>query len=207
MPTPPIVKVGVWEHGEFIGCVLFSRGANRHLGAAYGVAQTEVAELSRVALRHHDAPVSRIVSVAVRLLRQRCPGLRVLVSFADPEHGHVGAVYQAMNWLYLGQTQPSRVFVDGRGRRWHPRMVSASGVKRVYGASRRVVRISDCTVNTVPGKYRYALPLDDDMRDRLLPLAMPYPKRERSAESGTLASSQRGRCDATRSLHIEGAHV
>src|SRR5262245_61554383 len=137
MPTPPLVKVGVWERGAFIGCVLFSRGANKSLGTPFGLASTEVCELSRVALRQHDAPVSRIVSVAVKLLRRHCPGLRLLVSFADPEHGHVGAVYQAMNWIYLGETEPSRVFVDGRGRRWHPRMVSASGVKRVYGAPRR----------------------------------------------------------------------
>jgi hypothetical protein len=208
MPTPPLVKVGVWERGAFIGCVLFSRGANKDLGARYGLRQTEVAELSRVALREHEAPVSRIVSVAARMLCRHCPGLRVVFSFADPAQGHVGAIYQAMGWTYLGTTAPSRVFVDARGRRWHPRMVSATGVKRVYGAPRRVTRITDCTVSNAPGKHRYALPLDDEIRVRLMPLARPYPKRERSAESGTAATSRRGRCDATRSLHIDGgAHV
>jgi hypothetical protein len=205
LPTPPLVKVGVWERGEFIGVVLFTRGANRHLGSAFGLAQTEVAELSRVALREHEAPVSRIVAVAIRLLRRHCPGLRLLVSFADPAQGHVGAIYQSMNWVYLGVTPPSRVFVDGRGRRWHPRMVSRTGVKRIYGEARRVMRIADCAVERTPGKHRYALPLDEDMRARLAAMAMPYPKRERSAESGTAGSTRRGRCDATRSLHDEEA--
>jgi hypothetical protein len=31
LPTPPIVRCGVWEGGRFIGCVLFSRGASSHL--------------------------------------------------------------------------------------------------------------------------------------------------------------------------------
>lgn len=193
MPTPPVVRIGVWEDGAFIGCVLFSRGANRHLGAAYGLAQSEVAELSRIALRAHEAPVSRIVAIAVRMLRQHCPGLRLMVSFADPAQGHHGGIYAAMGWTYLGATSPSRAFIDFRGRRWHPRMVATTGVKKVYGERRRVVRACDCVVEPLPGKHRYAFPLDAEMRARLAPLARPYPKRERSVESGTLVSSQKGR--------------
>ena len=76
-------KVGVWEDGKFIGCVVFSRGANNHLGSPYGLEQTDLCELTRVALTRHVAPVSRIVSIAVRMLRKQSPGLRLIVSFAD----------------------------------------------------------------------------------------------------------------------------
>jgi hypothetical protein len=209
VPTPPHVRVGVWEHEQYIGCVLFSRGANRHLGRPFGLEPTEIAELARIALRAHEAPVSRIIAVAVRLLRRQCPGLRLVVSFADPEQGHIGTIYQAAGWTYLGTTEPSRVFVDARGRRWHPRMVSARGVKRVYGRPRAVPRIADCTRLDVPGKHRYALALDAETRERLAPLAQPYPRRGQGAESGTLATSQRGRIDSTCPLHHDagGAHV
>lgn len=208
MPCPPHVRLGVWEADRFVGVVVFARGANKSIGAPYGLQATEVAELARIALRDHVTPVSRIIAVAVAMLRRHAPGLRLLVSYADPQQQHVGVVYQAANWLYLGATPPSRVFVDGRGRRWHPRMVSTTGTKRVFGKPRRVVRIADCTVEQTPGKFRYVLPLDDDMRARLAPLAQAYPKRERSAESGTAATSRRGRIDTTRSLHpVEGAHV
>jgi hypothetical protein len=203
MPTPPLVRIGVWER-EFVGVVLFSRGASAHLGRRFGVRSTEIAELTRVALREHEAPVSRIVAVAVRLLRRRCPGLRLLVSFADPEQGHHGGIYQALGWTYLGATAPSWVYVDRHGRRWHPRQVSPSGVRRQYGEARRVVRTGDCARVRVAGKHRYALGLDEGMRELLRAMAQPYPQRatgERSAESGTPATSRRGRCDATRSLH------
>ena len=35
MPTPPVLNIGVWESGKFIGVVLFSRGANNNLGRPY----------------------------------------------------------------------------------------------------------------------------------------------------------------------------
>ena len=207
LPTPPLVKIGVWEDLQFQGVIIFSRGANRHLAQSFGLAQTECCELSRVALRRgHQTPVSRVVSIALRLLRQQCAGLKAVVSFADPEQQHHGGIYQSMGWVYLGQSAPSRVYIDRRGRRWHPRMVSADGSKRVYGERRRVVRIADCTAEPVAGKHRYAWSWDAEVRARLEARRQPYPKRESSAESGTRATSPRGRINSTDSLQtIEAA--
>ena len=207
MPCPPTVRLGVFEDGMFIGAVVFARGANKSIGSPYGLQPIEVAELARVALREHETPVSRIISVAVKLLRRHCPGLRLIVSFADPEQGHHGGVYQAAGWSYLGETAASQIYVDPHGRRWHPRMVSTTGLKRVYGELRKVVRTADCRSETVAGKHRYALPLDDAMRERLARLARPYPKRGRMADSGRPAPTGRGGANPTRPLHDEAAHV
>lgn len=43
-----------------------------------------------------------------------------------------------------------------------------------------------------PGKHRYLMPLDDEMRAKIAPLARPYPKRAGSADSGTLANHAGG---------------
>jgi hypothetical protein len=103
LPTGKLVKVGVWEDDSFRGVVLFSRGASPHLGRQYDLDHTQLCELTRIALREHDAPVSRIVSVALRFLRRSNPGLRLVVSFADPSQDHVGGIYQAGNWVFTGQ--------------------------------------------------------------------------------------------------------
>jgi hypothetical protein len=191
LPTPPVVKIGVWEDGRFIGCVLFSRGATQHIGRPFGLPQTEVAELTRVALAAHAAPVSRIISIAVRLLG-RTAALRLLVSYADPGHHHHGGIYQAAGWFYLGQGEATTEYVDPNGRRWHGRMVSPSGRKRVYGQYRAVVRPDQCAPVVCPGKHKYALPLDAALRRRLAPLAAPYPRRalsgRASGESDTPAA-------------------
>ena len=74
MPPPPHNLLGVWERGAFIGVMIFSRGANRHLGAPYGLSATEVCELTRVALGDHETPVSRLLAIGMRFLVKRNPG-------------------------------------------------------------------------------------------------------------------------------------
>lgn len=177
MPTPPLVKIGVWEAGRFIGCVLFGRGATQNLGSPYGLNTLEVCELVRIALREHTTPVSRIVRLALRMLARRSPGLRLVVSFADPAQDHHGGIYQAGNWIYTGRSTDYDQFRTGDGRLWHPRQVSTLGAKRQYGAIRKTPKIADCVRVRVPGKHRYLMPLDSGMRTQLAPLAKPYPKR------------------------------
>lgn len=180
MPTPPLVKIGVWEDGAYIGCVLFGRGATQNLGKPYGLQAIEVCELVRIALHKHTAPVSRIMTIAIKMLRQQCPGLRLIVSFADPDQGHIGSVYQATNWVYTGRSTDYDKFRSPDGREWHPRQVSATGAKRQYGELRRVPRIDECERVRVSGKHRYLMPLDLAMRQQIEPLRKPYPKRATS---------------------------
>ncbi len=65
VPAGRLNILGVWEAGQFKGVVIFSKGATPKIGSPYGLTQTEVCELTRVALRDHDAPVSRIIAVAL----------------------------------------------------------------------------------------------------------------------------------------------
>lgn len=177
MPVGKSTYFGVWEADRYIGVVIFGRGAAPDLGTAYGLTSMQVCELTRVALRDHVEPVSRIVTAAVALLKRTAPGLRAIVSFADPYHGHHGGIYQAMNWLYLGTTTPSNMWRAPNGEMLHQRMVSATGTLRQFGKLTRSVKISECERVDVPGKHRYLLPLDRAMRRQLLPLVQPYPAR------------------------------
>ena len=183
MPAGKNVKVGVREDEQFIGCVVFSRGASNHIGRPYGLGQTEVAELTRVALTVHETPVTRIIALAVRFLHAQSPGLRLLVSYADPGEGHHGGIYQGGNWIYVGQTSPDFAIIDKHGRRWHSRMVSASGVKKCFGQPKRVIRPDEGTKMALPGKHKYLMPLDDAMRAQIEPLRKPYPKRAKQASA------------------------
>src|SRR6185312_4060305 len=66
LPTPPLVKIGAWEDGAYIGAVIYGRGGNNHLGAPYGLGVTELCELTRIALTAHRTPVSRIAALSLR---------------------------------------------------------------------------------------------------------------------------------------------
>lgn len=185
LPVPPLVKCGVWEREQFIGVVLFSRGASQNLLRPYGLRQEQGCELTRVALRAHESPVSRIVAIAMRFMHRANPGLRLVVSFADPNHGHVGGIYQAGNWLYSGVTGETIEYETANGERWHARQVSKHGVNRQFGAVRRTPKTSDCKRVVCQGKHRYLMPLDAAMREQLKPLALPYPKRPKQAMAAT----------------------
>jgi hypothetical protein len=173
LPMPPLVRVGVWENDKFIGVVLFGRGASPHLGAPYGLTQLECCELVRVALTAHETPVSRIVAIAMRFLKKSNPGLRLIVSFADSSQGHHGGIYQAGNWTYAGRSAGSIEFYhDGRWK--HNREVSGGA----FGGARKIADPSKLPQRKTEGKYRYLMPLDDEMRKRVAPLSQPYPKRK-----------------------------
>ena len=167
MPAGKTVKWGVWEAGTFIGAVVFSWGANNHIGSPYGLEQIGVCELVRVALREHDAPVSRIVTTAMSCQRKQSPGLRLIVSYADPEQGHIGAIYQAMNWLYVGHSRPQRETLRPDGTIMHKRTAHS-----LYGT------IKGLEVSKILWKHKYLYPLDRAMRKQIAPLAQPYPKKE-----------------------------
>lgn len=193
MPVPPIVAIGVWEDSKYIGCVLFSRGASPDLLKPYGLKNTEGCELTRVALTRHKTPVSRIISIAIKMLSKKDTGLRLIVSFADPNHDHHGGIYQAGNWIFCGDSSPSKSYIDKNGKRWHTRQVSVTGRRIQYGESRPVPKPSDCKEITEIGKHRYLMPLDNEMRRRVEPLRKPYPKKPcAGSETVTRPSIQRG---------------
>ena len=202
LPTPPLLKIGVWEHGQFIGAVLFGRGANNNMYKPYGVGVTEACELVRIALTSHHAPVSRIGAIALKLLRASNPKLRLVVSYADPGHDHHGGIYQAMNWIYTGQTAPDAQYIDATGRAWHSRQVSSTGIKRQYGTPRSVPRHDACTKIPLEGKHRYLYPLDAAMRAQIAPLAQPYPRAARIDSDAPGLQPGEGGATPTAALHI-----
>ena len=200
-PAGRLVSIGAWEAGAFIGAVVFGRGASSEIGSPFGLRQCEVCELCRIALGPHTTPTSRITSIAVRMLRRQSPGLRLIVSYADPEHGHHGGIYAAMNWLFIGCTNAESL-IRLNGRLLHPRTVASRYGTRSINWLRTHVDAGAAHVRTRP-KYRYVLPLDADMREQLAPRVQPYPKalvldRDRSTGQRCAQGAGQGFSSSTR---------
>lgn len=176
LPAGKLVKIGVWEDGEFIGVVIFSRGACPQAGAQFRLRQTGICELTRVALDKHQTPVSRVISIALRLLKRTNPGLRLVISYADCDQNHLGKIYQAGNWIYLGKSE-----ADGGTPRWmihgrimHGRSVGSRGWSQNQEWLRKHVDPQAYPIYTL-GKHKYAMPLDEEMRRNIEQLRKPYP--------------------------------
>ncbi len=168
IPKSKLAKFGVWERGQYIGSVIYGVGATSDLVKRYGLKQNEGCELVRIALRSHDAPVSKIIAVSLGILRKAFPNLRLVVSFADPAQGHHGGVYQASNWIFAGNTQASDEYIY-KGKRWQGRSFRNS--------HKGMERHPDVQIVKGSSKHRYLMPLDAAMRAQIAPLAKPYPKR------------------------------
>lgn len=187
MPSGKLVSLGAWEDGRFVGAVIFGRGATPKLGSPYGLHQGEVCELVRVALDVHETPTSQVVASAIRWLHRENPGLRLIVSFADVGQGHIGTLYQAGNWLYLGSVE--KAYYRVLGEHVHPRTLHAR-----YGIGGQSIPWlhehidpEACEV-PMPPKHRYVMPLDRAMRRRLARIALPFPRG--SGLDGELSGDQ-----------------
>lgn len=184
IPVGKLVKVGAWENGKFIGAVIFGRGANNNMLKPFGLNADEGCELVRVALKKHETPVSKILSFAIKFLKKQSPELRLVVSYADADQEHHGGIYQATNWIYDGLKNANSMgaFII-HGKKTHPKSVHSKGIKQTIEAVRKHLD-PNATVFYTKGKHRYLMPLDDEMRAKIAPLAKPYPKRPKQAEAG-----------------------
>ena len=196
MPTSTTVKIGVWEDENFIGCVIFGVGSgNATNGVSYGLRRhSDMAELARIALKKHKTPVSRIVSVAIRLLQKQSPGLLLLVSYADPAFGHHGGIYAGGNWIYTGLETTQQKLYQINGKWCHSRT-----------AGHQVSTVKGLPSRKLPRKHRYLMPLTDAMRLQLAPLAKPYPKRICAASIDSDAPGfqpEEGGADPTAALQL-----
>ena len=170
------MKFGVWEEGKFIGVVIFSRGASPWLGKALELDQTEICELTRIAMTKHKTPVSQVVAICLKKFKETNSKMRAVVSFADPKEGHKGGIYQAGNWIYTGQSgEVTEYFVDGRWR--HKKGVWNRLVKeKKQGKNLPVVEGGEPVPwRDMPGKFRYIYPLDKAMRRKVTKLALDFP--------------------------------
>jgi len=170
MPKGRNNYIGVWEDNQFIGVIVYGYSISPSLGYSFGLKQTEVTELRRVALRDHKNQVSRMIAYSIKLLRKKNPGIKLIVSFADSEQGHIGGIYQAGNWTYIGSTSIRQKKINGKWR------------GDVHAQKMKVTE-----TRKAPEKYKYLYPLDKEMRKQIEPLTKPYPKK--NCDSGVNRST------------------
>lgn len=128
LPTGKTVKCGVWENDQYIGVIIFSYGANNNACKYFNLKQQECCELTRVALRNHKTPVSRMISISFKMLKRQSPGIKICFSYSDKTNQqHHGGIYQAGGWLYLGERSTSNkgAYYRIKGKKVHGRSARA----------------------------------------------------------------------------------
>ncbi|NJL28742.1 MAG: hypothetical protein HC897_13040 [Thermoanaerobaculia bacterium] len=116
------------------------------------------------------------------MLKKQSPGIRLVVSYADTKEGHLGTIYQATNWLFLGgSAQP---YIKVKGKIEHPRSLYdrfGPGGQSIDWLRKNVDPRAE-RVQMLP-KLKYVYCFDKELRRKLEAVAKPYPKRVGSIDS------------------------
>lgn len=104
---PPISHAfGLFDGERLVGVVTYGVPASRHLQmSACPSDPGMVLELNRLWVE--DAQPRNTESKFVATTLRDLPP-RIIVSYADPLHGHVGYIYRALSWHYAGWTDMER---------------------------------------------------------------------------------------------------
>jgi hypothetical protein len=180
---------------ELIGCITFGNPVGPNVTKSIcpeHVEQGEIIELTRLWIKDFEGDKnieSYVVAQSFRWLRANAPEIKVVISYADPEHDHTGAIYQATNWIYQGIGPSSmvkfvpnfRIKLKENGEWMHTRTIGERyPCKRTPEELRKYIG-HPIWVKEDPLKHRYLFILADKRTKKKILKEMkfspvPYPK-------------------------------
>lgn len=177
MPGGTKLAFGAFSGGRLMGALTFGAGPYLAHALVEGATREDCLVLTRLWLSD-ELPrnsESRTIGIAVRALRRET-NIKFLLSYADPSEGHLGTIYQATGWLYVGLSSATPLYDIGDGVACHSRSLAHD-----YGShSLRHFAEHGIEVKTIPQspKHKYVYFLDADWRSKLKLPVLPYPKRK-----------------------------
>ena len=116
---------GLFDGTEMIGVMIYAYLGMASVWKKYGEVETDVVELRRLCCID-DTPKnteSYFIAQTINWLRQNTD-CKVVVSYADSMQGHVGTIYHASNFYYLGMTAKGRsIKIKGSDRLYHEKTI------------------------------------------------------------------------------------
>lgn len=186
MPDACQDAFAAWNHLDgLIGAVAYGPGGNnKTFSAIWKEATTKNArELIRLWV-HPNAPKNTASLIVARSLKLLPKEVSMIVTFADSGQEHVGTVYQALNFYYLGMSSSGIRYVDNSG------FEVTSRLANVY-RKRQPARFGGMTLKQIRNelgwkpvvshpKHRYGLGVGVQKKkiNRMLKeMAQPFPKK------------------------------
>ena len=158
------------DNDEWCGVILYGGGANNNMPKSFGKNAGEVLELVRVALNGKQEPTSKAVAMSLKQLHKENPLCEIVVSYADHRQKHLGTIYQATNWIYVGKTITSDTQYFYKGKWTHERTINAQKNKEQLKATLPKRENSN--------KFKYVFCFNKRERKEYLKIALPYPKEK-----------------------------
>jgi len=162
------------NNDEWCGVILYSNGANPRIAREYNLVQGQVIELVRVALNGKQEYTSQALGKSLKMLKSDAPAVKLVVSFADRNQNHIGIIYQATNWLYVGESSKERGIILN-GKLMHRRSIGEKYVTTDIEWLRKNIDKNACIAKGKP-KIKYVYVLDKMLFSKFKELSKPFPK-------------------------------
>jgi hypothetical protein len=148
------------DQGEPVCAAVFAPSAAR----AWGSESIELVRLVRA--ENINYPLSSFIAKCAREIERR-KRFSLLVSYADPAAGHHGGIYQASNWIYVGQSSSKARYIN--------KSADLVMSQRCFDQSKNIVG-EHWERERTGKKNTYVLPLNRRERKRWEPRRLAYPK-------------------------------
>lgn len=173
--------------GGLIGACAYGQGGNQKTAAAIipGCNSKNARELIRVWV-HPKAPkntASKMISKTFKLLPNE---VKLIVTFADSGQNHLGIIYQALNFKYLGLSNQGIRYKDSHGVEVTARLANVYKKRNpdLYGdkSLKEIREMLGWKPVISHQKHRYAIGIGSEKRkiNKVLnSISLPYPKQTR----------------------------
>jgi hypothetical protein len=153
VPTRPVLY---FEHDGAVVC--FAVPANKNVSTWLLGKPNAVLELARLWAPDGHRPnlLTEALAAAISELRRQQPECEALISYADPNSGHIGGVYRAASWVALGQADETRYYKDPNGRPVSRRKFHSGSVSY---SRKDAITAAGFSEHKLPPKLRFARPL------------------------------------------------
>ena len=111
------------NENEIIGAALFGTLGMANNWKKFAEKEEDVLELRRLCCIDDTMKntESFFISRCIRWLKQNTE-VKIIVSYADENHGHKGVIYQASNFEFVGTTSPSKMILYN-GKLYHDKTI------------------------------------------------------------------------------------
>jgi hypothetical protein len=111
------ISLGFYYKNKLCTMIVYGQPSGKYLAKSIWEGGTEKECLELLRLFSFDWCSKNIesycISKSIKWLKQNHPEIKILVSYADTSVGHVGYIYQASNWLYIGNSGAEReIYID-----------------------------------------------------------------------------------------------
>ena len=143
---------------KLIGGMIYGRMAMANAWKKYGDDKDDVMELRRLCCID-DTPKnteSYFIGATLKWLVKNTD-IKTIVSYADPEYGHEGVIYQATNFELVGKTAKGRVIIHN-GKKYHDKAVRTKYKGELKPFAKRLVEAleaGEAYYKPTQGKYIY----------------------------------------------------